>query len=94
MRWLQAHATAHAPPCPAPRSRTGALYALFSLACTCGLVLLLAQLFNYPLGLKVKGWPWSGIHCSDLRLWCGDGALAALCVSLNHVHLGRAPRRS
>lgn len=35
------------------RSRVAVLYTIFSLACALALLLLLAEIFNYPLGLKV-----------------------------------------
>ncbi len=37
------------------RSRVAVLYTIFSLACALALLLLLAEIFNYPLGLKVGG---------------------------------------
>ena len=36
------------------------LYGAFSLACLFALLLLLSQLFNYPLGVKV--WQWHVLH--------------------------------
>ena len=40
-------------PRPPVRSRLAVLYGVFSLACLFALLLLLSQLFNYPLGIKV-----------------------------------------
>lgn len=42
----------------APRSRAAVLYALFSTACLCAALLLLAEVFNHPFGIKVRRrWP-------------------------------------
>lgn len=41
------------------RSRVAVLYTIFSLACALALLLLLAEIFNYPLGLKVSASAWS-----------------------------------
>lgn len=40
---------------PSLHSRVGVLYTIFSLACALALLLLLTEIFNYPLGLKVGG---------------------------------------
>ena len=48
------------------------LYALFSCACAAALLLLLAEVFNYPLGLKVS---WEGEAGS--MGWQQQGAAAA-----------------
>lgn len=41
-------------PCARKRSRLGVTYALFGAACALAALLLVAEAFNYPLGIKAS----------------------------------------
>ena len=60
-------------PCARKRSRLGVTYALFGAACALAALLLVAEAFNYPLGIKASVCM-SGLCMSWRCLVLGNGS--------------------
>ena len=69
------------------------LYGAFSLACLFALLLLLSQLFNYPLGVKV--WQWHVLHnvCTLCAHHVHIGALKLHCAAQHFQHVPGGHKR-